>query len=255
MEHHARSPFDYDLHISRIEGTNGRVMICFHGYGDGYEIGAALKSFGCVKSTLISFNFPDYRLHERVYDYRKATFGTIRELLPPLYVMKQVVIDGGIDKIDLYGFSAGGGALVNTIGVLNTSTYDADLEKIGIKAAEKKVLLNAIQKGVVLLDVPLKSIEEVMEFRGPSKEFEVLAQNYRANDLRPIDSLKRLEGLSLNILLHFQEDDEILSNRDDLLYIQRLKEVQDQAMIIIDDDGGHLSPHLSLWKAYNKKIS
>jgi hypothetical protein len=164
------------------------------------------------------------------------------------------VIDKGIDSVDLYGFSAGGGALVNVIGVLNISTYDIELKEIGIWALEKEKLLNAIQKGVIVLDTPLKSIEEIIDYRGSTTEFEYLAKNYRDNNLRPIDSLRLLKGLSLDILLHFQIKDEILSNRDDSIYIENLKKIQPKTLVIMGDDGGHMSCHLTLWASYSQKI-
>lgn len=240
------APFDYDLHVTSLPGKNDRTVVCFHGYGANYQIANYLKEF--TDSTLVGFNFPDHDLHD--YHPNKASFGTIRELLPALSVMKDLVVDQGLETLDVYGFSAGGGALVNAIGVLNSTTYDDELKQIGIGAEEKKKILRAVQKGIVLLDAPLKSIEEIVELRGSSDEFEILAKNYRENGLRPIDSLESLKGLSLNILLHFQERDEILSNRDDQLYIQRLKSVNPKVTVIIEDDGGHTAPHPSIWKAY-----
>lgn len=247
--------FDYDLHVTTLPGTSKRVMLCFHGYGGDYKIASSLRNLKCIEATLIGFNFPDYNLKQRPYDYRKATFGTINELLPALYVLKKTVSDYNLDSIDLYGFSAGGAALINVIRVLNTSTFNAKLETIGIGSAEKKRLLDVIQKGVMILDAPLKSIEEVMALRGSTDEFEHLAKNYRENDMRPIDSIKWLKGLSLNILLHFQKRDEIVSNRDDVLFIERLQAVQPNALIIIGNDGGHLSYHRSLWKTYAQKMA
>ncbi|GAB4226017.1 MAG: hypothetical protein Tsb0021_01580 [Chlamydiales bacterium] len=75
------------------------------------------------------------------------------------------------------------------------------------------------------------------------------------SNFRPIDSLSRLKGLSLDILLHFQENDEVLSNRGDHLHIQRLKTIQSKTDVLVSDDGGHMSPHLSLWKIYFEKIN
>lgn len=249
-------PFNYDLYISTLPRDNNRIMICLHGYGDNYQIATSLKNLKCIQATIISFNFPEYDIKQgRKYDPKKATFGTIHELLPALYVIKKVVFDENATSVDLYGFSAGGGALINIIGVLNTTTYDPKLKEIGIGTIEKQKLLSAIQKGIVILDTPLKSIEEIIDFRGSTEEFEILAKNYRDNHFRPIDSLKRLQGLSLDILLHFQEKDEILSNRDDHLYIEQLKAIQPNTTIIIEDDGGHLTAHQSLWQSYLKKIN
>ena len=246
-------PFDYDLHLFSLSGNHQRTMICFHGYGDSYQIAKTLKDLYRPKATLVSFNFPEHDLEqEEKYDPKTASFGTIDELLPALYVMKKIVLDQNLESIDLYGFSAGGGALVNAIAVLNTTIYDAELKRIGIGAKEKKRLLSAIQRGIVVLDAPLKSIEEIMDFRGVTEEFEILAKKYRDHDLRPIDSLRMLKGLSLTILLHFQKNDEILSNRDDQIYIKRLKTIQKEGIVnvIIADEGGHMEPHHSLWKEY-----
>lgn len=235
-------PFDYDLHLTVLPGSSERTLVCFHGYGCNYEIASLLRP--STDATLVSFNFPDHDLDE---GKKGAAFGTIDELLPPLYVLKEVVLNRGLDSVDLYGFSAGGGALINVIGLLNSSIYNTELEKIGIGAEEKKRLLSAIQKGRIILDVPLKSIEEIVDFRGTSEEFERLGKNYRENGLRPIDALERLRGLSLSIVLHFQKGDEVLSNRDDGLFIERLKSVQPEVVVIIGDDGGHNAYHRSLW--------
>ncbi len=107
----------------------------------------------CIESTLVSFNFPEYDIAQgRTYDPKKATFGTIDELLPALHIMKHIVLDQDLDSIDLYGFSAGGGALVYVIKVLNSSLYDEKLRELGIGEIEKKKLLLAIEKGIVILD-------------------------------------------------------------------------------------------------------
>jgi len=248
------SPFDYDLHLFFIPGNNQRTMICFHGYGHNYQIAESLKNIYHLDTNLVSFNFPDHDIKQgKEYDLKIASLGTIDELLPAFYVMKKIIIDQELESIDLYGFSAGGGALINVIAVLNGAAYDSDLKRIGIGTEEKTKLLSAIQRGVVILDTPLKSFEEIMDFRGFSETFEILAKKYREHDLRPIDSLKMLKGLSLNVLLYFDQKDEILSNRDDLLYIERLQQSQ-RATIIIGDEGGHMVPHFSLWKAYSEKI-
>ena len=241
------SPFNYDLHLFSIPGKSARTMVLFHGYGSNYKIAETLEKLECIDATLVSFNFPDPN---------QAVFGTINEILPALYVLKKHVVDEGRELIDLYGFSAGGGAVVNLIAILNTSRFDAELKQIGIADKEKKQLLNAIQKGIVILDVPLKSVEEIIDFRGSSTELEILAKNYRNNHLRPIDSLELLQGLTLNVILHFQEADEILYNRDDAIYIERLKKANERGTtsVIIGNDGGHLEPHWSLWRFYDQKM-
>ena len=250
------APFEHDLHLFSIPGTNCRTMICFHGYGANYKIAEDLKNLGLIDATLVSFNFPDHDLLEKTYDPRQATFGTIRELFPAFYVLKKYVIDQDLNAIDLYGFSAGGAVAINLIAVLNTTTHDIALKQMGIGTKEKEKLLSAIQNGVVILDVPLKSVEEILDLRGPSPELEILAKNYRENHFRPIDALESLNGLCLDIILHFQEPDEIIFNRDDHIYIERLKKANSKGAtsVIIGNDGGHIAPHLALWQFYSQKI-
>jgi hypothetical protein len=249
----ATSPFDHDLHLSSIPGTSKRVMICCHGYGGNYKIAEYIKNLNVTDATLVSFNFPEHDIAERTdYDHNHASFGTMKELLPALYVVKQYVIDQNLKSIDLYGFSAGGGVVINLIAVLNTKTYDAELQQIGIGEREKTKMLQAIQKGVVILDAPLKSVEEIIALRGGTEEMEVIGKNYHTHGLRPIDSLNSLKGLALHIILCFQHKDEILSNRDDNLYIERLMQVNahGRTSVIVADDGGHSGSHVSLWSLY-----
>lgn len=230
-------------------------MICFHGYGANYKIAQTIKDWEVTDATLLSFNFPDHDIQED-YDPNKATFGKLDELLPALYVLKQVVINQGLVSIDLYGFSSGGGAVINLIAILNDSAYESRLNEIGIGNAEKSLILAAIQNGIVILDCPLKSVEEIIDFRGSTKELEILANNYCKNGLRPIDSVSSLKGLSLDIILYFEEKDEVLSNRDDALYIKRLEEANSQGTtsVVTGNEGGHSQLHRALWKCYSQKL-
>lgn len=240
-----------------IQRPSERVMVCFHGSGDSYEIANQLDKVSCITSTLVSFNFPEHHLKDKrvkgVYDYRKASFGTINELMPALFVLKEVVVNQGCRSIDLYGFSAGGGVLINVIKILKSSTYDNILQQYGVDVSDKEQIFHAIQRGTIVLDTPLKSIEEIIDYRGFSDEMEHLAANYRLNGFRPIDSIHSLKGEQLKIILHFQVNDEILSNRDDALFIERMIEVQPSTVISIGEDGGHLSYHRSLWETYSKE--
>lgn len=248
----ASALFNYDLHLSRIPGNSSKVMVCFHGYGGNYQIAARLKEHSGLDETLISFNFPDHDILSRILDPQQMSFGTIEELLPSLYVLKKIIIEDGMDEINLYGFSAGGGAIVNVIGILNTHTHDAFLQKIGIGEQEKHTILNAIQKGYVILDTPLKSLQEIIDLRGPTYELEVIAERYRENKFIPIESLHNLQHLSLQIIVHFQNMDETIFNRDDSLFIERIRKynANGNTFVVLGDDGGHSAPHLSLWQYY-----
>lgn len=231
-------------------GKSARVMILAHGMGSNHTISDAVK----VDQTLVSFNFTDHDFLERGIPYEKTTFGTFDELIPLLLVMKKCVIEEDQREIDLYGFSAGGGAIVNALAALNTHRFDRRLQQIGIHQEQKTQILKAVSKGTILLDVPLKSVQELIDLRGKNRDLLIMAARYQANDMEPIEALKYLQGLTLNVIIHFQNPDEVLFNRDDDLYFERFKAVNPQGTttLIIGNDGGHNAWHRSLWEYYNR---
>lgn len=246
-------PFDYDLHVTRIPGESSKTMICFHGMGGNYRIAHALKRTNkLLTENLVSFNFPDHSIREGYYNPHQTTLGTIQEILPAIYVLKQVIIDEGIAEVNLYGFSAGGGAIINTLAVLNSSRYDSFLSTINVSLEDKQKILGVIQKGYIILDAPLKSIAEIIDFRGVTKELEIVGERYRTNGMEPIDVLPQLTNLSLHFIVHFQVPDEILSNRDDNFFIERLEQYNQKGTtsVIIGSDGGHVRSHHTLWNYY-----
>jgi hypothetical protein len=253
--HEAKSPFSYNMGIKIFSSKHKQapIMICCHGYGANNQIGDAVHSAGAVQDHIVSFNFPDYDLHRRAYDPKKSAFGSINELLPLFYLLKKSVIDAQQEKINLYGFSAGGAVVINMLAVLNHNNYDAQLKEIGISAEDKEKIRAALEKGIIILDCPMKSVEELMDARGKSEEFEILAKRYVTNNMRPIDAVQELKGLNLTILLYFENPDEILGNRDDQLFIERLKKANSgKTEVITGSYGGHNSYHRSLWDKYRK---
>lgn len=251
------SSFPYELNLTTIPGTSNRVMICLHGMGGNYRLANLIKkNVPCMTDSLMSFNFPDHGIYES-FDPEKTSFGTAQEILPALYVLKKVIIDEGNEAVDLYGLSAGGGAVINILATLNTSKYEKELEGIGLKAAEKRKILDVLSKGTILLDTPLKSLKEIYEYRGPIKELEVIMQRYVNNGMEPLDALNDLEGLNMNFLVFFQYPDEILSNNKDAAFIARLQKVNagGTTIVITSNDGSHGSFHPTLWKFYCSSFS
>ena len=71
--------------------------------------------------------------------------------------------------------------------------------------------------------------------------------------MNPIDNLLLLSGLKLNFLLHFQNPDEVLSNRDDELFVERLRSVNaGNTKVITGFDKGHAGRHTVLWDYYKR---
>jgi hypothetical protein len=249
-------PFRYDLGIEVVahKKSNAGVTICCHGYGGSSHTAEIIDSFKVIPDHIVSFNFPDYDLTNRPYNPLKSSFGSINELLPFLYIIKRCVCDAGLSAINLYGFSAGGAAVVNTLVVLNESAYDEQLASIGITLDDKKRIIAAVQRGIVVLDCPLKSFDEVMQLRGRAPELVILSERYLANHMQPLESVQRIKGLKCHILLHFQQPDEVIGNRDDQFFIDRLRTANEGGVteVVIGHDGGHNTYHASLWRAYTK---
>lgn len=253
---HKAPSFAYDLHLSYQGQAKDLAIVCFHGFGGDYRVGESVEPFIQGKATLISFNFPDYGKRSGFLDPEQTSFGTIEEILPALYVLKKTAVDMGFKKICLYGFSAGAAAAVNCISALNNSSQDAALRRIGIHKAEKKKILSALQAGDVILDTPLKSIDELVALYGNTQELEVIGKRFHENGMDPIHSLKFWKGLSLNVLVHFQVPDEVVSNRDDALFVETLKSYcQGNVDVLVGNDTGHMLPHASLWEYYLQKAA
>lgn len=249
-------PFSYDLGIKVMPGkqTNSGVTICCHGYGSSCQVGEVVHSFKAIPDHIVSFNFPDYDCIRRKMTVDQTVFGKPEEIMPVLYLLKKLVIDGGVDTVSLYGFSAGGGAIINVLSFLNQTNQDQALKKIGIDAKGKKKIIAALQRGIIILDCPLKSMDEIAAFR-PGKDMDILSKRYRDNNMRPIDSIALLKGLDLTILIHFQNPDEMIGNTDDELFIERLKTTNaGKTYSVIANEGGHNTYHKSLWHEYKKIV-
>jgi hypothetical protein len=258
LNHRAQEILGYDPHITALhEDTSQEIMITCHGYGGNRTIGHVVATY--LPFPILTFDFQDHDLDEHT-DVQLSTFGTVDECTPILYLLKACV-DRGISTIHLYGFSAGGGALINALAILNNPGSRETLSSLGISEQVRAAILEALSQGIIILDAPLKSVGELLSIRPEDPTLTVLAQRYATNNLEPLETVKNLKYLSLTIYLYFERPDEVLSNRDDELYYQRLKQANKpgKTILIVDQDGGHSGPHKKLWHAirasYVKKRS
>jgi len=250
------APLRKECNISLFKGETAEqeVLICCHGYGGDYSFAKKLHQSKSIDAHLISFNFPDFGTAARSKNPTDLVYGSIQELFPLLYIMKECVLSAQIDKLNLYGFSAGGAAVVNAISVLNSRRFARELASLGIGHTERQQILNAMQKGQIILDCPLKSIEEIIADQGLTKQLAWAKKQYKKNKFRPIKQLKSLKNLSLNVLLHFQTPDEVLTNRDDAKYIKKLRKANchGTTTVVIGTEGKHKLFLPSLEKVYKE---
>jgi len=232
------------------------VLIGCHGFGMNAEVIDFLEIQEFAPHHLVGFNFPNYGHGVNTQPADELKFGTIWELEPLLKLLKTVVIDANQSKVHLYGFSAGGGAVVNALAVLWHYRFPDYLEAFGIGIEERDQIIKAVQRGTITLDLPMKSVDEVVLAHTEEVTDNLLAacQNYIDNDLRPIDSLLKLEGMHLRVLLHFQENDRILTNRDDDLFCERLMHANRGGLthIIFGTEGVHAPCLPTVIEAYQE---
>lgn len=224
------------------------ITICCHGYGQDNSIVSYVAQQKALNSTcLVGFNFPDHTINTHK-NHANCAYGTLYEILPLLNIINYYTHHNKGCKINLYGFSAGAGAIINTLAILNQKTDKCALESISICEHDISDMLDAIERGSIILDCPLRSVDEIIAFRGETSELKIMAEHYNKNHLNPINSLSDLSGLSLNIILYFQKSDDVLGNRDEQLFIDRLRQAnKGQTKIIIGTTGTHNGTHDALW--------
>ena len=242
-------PFKHDLGVKIIPAKqpSDELTICCHGYGHNGSIVDIVSSFGILPGTLIGFNFPDHDIRSDA-DHSTCTHGTPDEIIPLLFLLKYVACDVGLKKINLYGFSAGGGAIINTLAVINQLLHEDKLVAMGIYKEDLHTIRKALEHGLIILDCPLKSLAEIQDARPYNQQLSMMAARYKENNMEPIEALSLLMGLTLSIVVHFQNPDEILTNRDDELFVERLKDVnQGKTWAIFGQNGKHNGYHRELW--------
>ena len=144
---------------------------------------------------------------------------------------------------------------MNAVASLNTYSHKKQLQNLGISQKNAQVMLDAISRGAIILECPLKSIREIIDVRGRTKTLAQVATTYEKNKMNPIDNVKLLSGLKLNIFLYFVNPDEVISNRDDDLFSARLKQANSgKTVVIIGKAGGHVGYHSELWHSYKQVI-
>jgi len=241
------------------------VMLCLHGFGMDETIACFVHDTKMAPYHLVGFNFPDWGDEIDITKPEQLCFGTIAELKPAILRLHSLVTNLHAERIHLYGFSAGGGAAVNLLSVLRCHRFQKEL---GLTADEMDAIYAAIERGTVVLDCPLKSIDEIADAREAeslylqdesSSDIQYLkrcAAIYKANDLRPIDSLLKLSGSKLNVVLVLQQPDDIVSNRDDALFVKRLEAANcaGKTVIVYGPEGCHVPAMPSLVTAYTTYI-
>ena len=252
--------FNYNLTIEHIidnsqnvQTNHKRPTLFFHGWGDTKNCAKLLKAFcEVLPGDVITFNF-----HDRGVIIPKvwhSNLGQLPDVLPALYVLKWAKDNLKLDEIDLFGYSRGGAVALNMISVLNDKTgkYDKEFIRLDISAQDRKEMLNMIQRGCITLNCPLTNVNVSANYRfkelAPNilKAFSKLGR-YQIDGIQAIESAQKFDGLKLNILLHFQYNDTIVSNENEAeLYNRLAQHNPDTTYVVLGNNGGHLHTHAAL---------
>ncbi len=250
----------YKLQIEHIIDTNpktvvnhNRPTIYLHGWGDTKQSAKLLKAFcDVLPGDLITFNFRDNGVLLPKFGY--SNLGQLPDVLSTIYVIKWTRDNLNVQEVDLFGYSRGGATLLNTVAVLNdkNGTYDKDLASIGITQEDRKSLLSMIQRGCHVLDCPLTNMNvTVGEFMKSKNSFWVSAfetvTRYKRDGLQGLTSALTFGNLKLNMLVHFQHHDKIVSNKNEAELYRRLSKHNPMSIfMVLGNNGGHLHSHAAL---------
>lgn len=250
---HQRKLFGYNLEIEYQHGcghyyhkTANRAILYLHPWGfiglPHKRSSDLLRYYNVLPGDVITFNFPDagWRLP---FPFFYSSFGQISDVLPALYALAYAYDHFEVNAIDIFGYSRGGAVAINMIAVLHDThgTYDEALAYIGIDTNKRKKLLEIIQKGSLVLNCPLADTNATMQMYSPViRKFFSKVTQYKADGLQAIQSVQKLGGLTLNILVHFQYHDKRVFNiKDGDLYSAFKHHNPETTFLVLGNDGGH----------------
>ena len=252
--------FGYNLRIEHIIDndpnlvhTKNRPTLFIHGWGDTKGSGRLLKAYcDVLPGDIITFNFRDRGVI--IPKIQHSSMGQLPDVLQALYVLKWAQNTLNLDSIDIFGYSRGGATTINMIAVLHDKTgkYDADLARIGIDQKERKKLLEIIQNGCIVLDCPLMDVKVCAEYKFNNfaqKALKALSfvSHYKRDGMQAIDMAKKLNGLTLKILMHFQYNDKIVPNKREAEFYHNVSAHNPYStFVVLGNDGGHLHTHRTL---------
>ena len=255
-----RKLFGYNLRIEHIIDNDPQIAkvkkrptLFIHGWGDTKGSARVMKAYcDVLPGDIITFNFRDRGVI--MPKIQHTSMGQLPDVLQALYVLKWARTTLDLNEIDIFGYSRGGATTINMIAVLNDKTgkYNEELARIGIDKEERKKLLDMIQNGCIVLNCPLMDLEVCAENRFHSfakkalKALELFS-SYKRDGMQAIDMAKKLDGLNLKILMHFQFNDRIVPNKREAEFYHNVSAHNPYStFVVLGNDGGHLHTHRAL---------
>ncbi len=229
-----------------------RPTLFLHGFGDMKNSAKLFKEFyDTLPGNIITFQFPDWG--PGIPWIRKSSLGQFPDVATALLVLKWAKNKLGLSGVDLYGYSRGGATALNMIYVLSSDEYNDKLHTLGIDPQEKKELLSLIKNGSIVLDAPLRNLNESLSTnivrRFANKILPYVSQ-YDPQGMQGLSSAQALRNLKFNILFHFQHNDNILTNKSETKLYNVFHQLSPSTTYLtLGDEGGHIHTRKSLANA------
>lgn len=276
----------YDPHISLIRETDetvintGRKTVYFHGFGGNSSVAAGIKHlYGAERlpGDVVTFDFAD-AVTTAGMDTTKSSLGQWPDMKTALYVLK-TLHDSGETAVGITAHSRGGATAVNTVAALvdETTKYDENLAEIGIDGAKRKAMLKMLQRGQIVLECPLVHVRSVIKHQVETSRAgswltrmfgdslssssastadycaSAVVRKYRPWNEQAIESAEKWNNIRIPTIVHFQENDEVLGNRNDHEFYEKLSASNgvDHTERHVGADGGHNSSFASFYAARN----
>lgn len=154
-------------YIPDASNTTNTINVYLHGWKGNKR--SNLRKSLCTPPAVI-FDFPDAKRDNKI-SLRHASFGQKADMLPTVFVLNAIIESGLAQQINLIGFSRGGATAINTIALLHKpQRYKKDLATLHIDNSQCHEILQALKRGIIILDCPLKEVsygivQQVQKYR------------------------------------------------------------------------------------------
>jgi hypothetical protein len=176
-------------YIPDISHTTNNINVYLHGWKENKYTNLRKSLF--IPPAVI-FDFPDARRDKKV-SLRHASFGQKADILPTIFVLNAIIESGLAQQINFIGFSKGGATAINTIALLNKpKSYKKDLASLHIDYSQCHAILQALKRGIIILDCPLKHVNYGIE-QQVQKYSSSFIDNIPDNPTKPGNMVKRIK--------------------------------------------------------------
>jgi hypothetical protein len=255
-------------HTSLVHGKGPTLAV--HGWGssqDALRFYRRINNNTCIPGDVISFNFPDASrwIAHTIWcgmPFSKSSFAGDPDIVTLLSVLKTLCLLDSLPEV-IYPHSRGAATALKAMAILN-KPHETDkplLETVHISDEMRLKIVNACKVFYVLN--PIGRFDHAFQQQvqtklallyciAPSWVDNIIAPwfkqqlpritQYNPNKYKdPLDYVKQLKKIPADIWLHFEKNDEDVSNKDDCSFVQELLEVIPTTNLYISctDNGGH----------------